>query len=92
MAIHDDGTMDVNIDGKIERRKYVVTPSGPWPLPHRERCEPELNDGEHLWHIAGEDVPQIVKANYPELLKGRAPREFRELFLQDSNVGFVEVP
>lgn len=68
MAIHEDGTMDVRIDGKLERRRYHVECGGTdlmgrGVLPMHE---PETYDGEIVMRTIGDITPTIIKVREPE--------------------------
>ena len=57
MTIHADGTMDVRIDGTIQRRPYQVNLCG---TSHNPYC-PEQRDGERVVWTMGDLVPTIVR-------------------------------
>lgn len=68
MAIHEDGTMDVWIDGKLQRRRYHVQCAGTDLM---GRCllpmhEPETYDGEMVMRTIGDITPTIIKVQEPE--------------------------
>lgn len=56
--IHADGTMDVWVDGKLERRPYTRQDSGSvW-----QRYEPDYSlEHEHVVYQIGSDIPTIVR-------------------------------
>lgn len=61
--LHDDGTMDVEIDGRIERRRFTMQmpPLGALYGSALAQPEPELRAGERaVWGI-GDDKPIIIK-------------------------------
>jgi len=64
MALHDDGTMDVLVDGVTERRPYTVNFPGGGVLP---RYDPEVRDGERLVRSIGCTTPVVIRDG------GRAP-------------------
>lgn len=65
--IYDDGTMDVYIDGKLERRRYSHTERSLDWMPNpmnglRPSLDyPELLDGEQAVFVLTEDIPRIIK-------------------------------
>lgn len=69
MAVHDNGTMDVRIDGKIERRRFSVNRDAPFTNRYLDRMqtkyEPELRDGEEAFFSIGDDIPTIVVTHAP---------------------------
>lgn len=60
MAIHEDGTMDVKVDGKMERRRYSINHSGPdlmgRSIPAFDQYEPETRDDEMVMRTISGDV------------------------------------
>lgn len=54
--IHEDGTMDVMVDGQVVRRRYSVdtTMGFGW-------YEPETYDGEMVMWTVSSDVPTIIR-------------------------------
>ena len=62
--IHEDGTMDVRIDGKIVRRRYSIDRNAPFSNTYITRMQtkykPELRDGEEAIFTLSDDVPTIV--------------------------------
>lgn len=75
MALHDDGTMDVEVGGRIERRRYSVVSGGVSiggrRVPGLDCYEPELHDGEVCMWAIGSLIPIIVQAFAPD---GKATR------------------
>jgi len=65
--IHEDGTMDVNVGDKTERRRYSIN-QGNTSFRYRylDRVQtmyaPELQPGEDFFYTADSDVPVVVKA------------------------------
>ena len=68
--IYDNGTMDVRIDGKVERRRYSINCEAPFSNRYMERMQtkyqPELRDGEEAFWMCGDDIPTIVKTQCPD--------------------------
>ncbi len=62
--IHENGTMDVRVDGKIERRRYSIDREAPFTNRYIERVQtkykPELREGEEAFFSLGDDIPTIV--------------------------------
>lgn len=60
MAIHEDGTMDVKVDGKMERRRYFINRSGHdlmgRSIPAFGQYEPETRDDERVMRTISGDV------------------------------------
>ena len=60
MAIHEDGTMDVKVDGKLERRRYSINRGGHdlmgRSIPLFDQYEPETRDGEMVMRTICGDV------------------------------------
>ena len=59
MTVYNDGTMDVMIGGKVERRTYTIRrdidPRVSWV-----EYIPDLREGEHLVTTLGSPIPTIV--------------------------------
>lgn len=70
MVIHDDNaTMEVEINGKIERRPFTVQfqqdrlrrgPDGPFQTQQARRV-PEISSDERIVERIGIDIPLIIK-------------------------------
>lgn len=62
--IYENGTMDVEIDGKIERRRFTINRDAPFTNEYIKRVhtkyQPELREGEEAVFYLGSDVPTIV--------------------------------
>ncbi|THD06113.1 hypothetical protein [Rhodanobacter lindaniclasticus] len=59
MALHGDGTMDVCIDGAIERRQCARVIYGEHGA--MTSCDPVMNEWEFPLYYIGSDVPAIIK-------------------------------
>jgi hypothetical protein len=57
--INPDGTMNVKIDGKLERRTFSVEriPGITGPMTQK----PDLYPGEHLIECIGDIIPTIIR-------------------------------
>lgn len=55
--IHEDGTMDVMVDGQVVRRRYSVDTTAGFG----QRYEPETYDGEMAMWTVSSDVPTIIR-------------------------------
>lgn len=77
MTVHADGTMDVLIDGKTERRTYHVRkdidPRVSWV-----EYVPDLREGEHLVMTLGSPIPTIINTLSEEDRKFRQPHHGHE--------------
>lgn len=64
MAIHEDGTMDVLVDGRSERRRYSINVDAPFENRYIARVQskyaPELREGEEAMYMLDSDTPVIV--------------------------------
>lgn len=73
MAVHEDGTMDVRVDDKPERRRYSINVDSGFSNRYLERMqskyEPELRDGEEVFWSIGDDIPTIVTVRAPDPLR-----------------------
>lgn len=54
--IHEDGTMDVMVEGQVVRRRYSVDTTAGFA-----RYEPEAYDGEMVMWTVSSDVPTIIR-------------------------------
>lgn len=67
--IYENGTMDVRVDGKIERRRYSINvgiePSNRY-MQRVQRYEPELKPGEQCLYSITDDIPTIVTVSCPD--------------------------
>lgn len=68
--IHDDGTMDVMHNGKVERRKFTVVLDhygAKLPLIGRiTKYEPDLAPDEQVCYFVGQEVPVIIDVKWPD--------------------------
>lgn len=66
--IYDNGTMDVMVDGKIERRRYsinvAIEPSNRY-MQRVQRYEPDLQPNEQCFYTHTSDIPTIVTMHSP---------------------------
>lgn len=61
MAVHTDGTMDVLVNGKLERRGYTANYDTPPGFMQQTREVPlHAADEEVIWTMGG-DIPRIIK-------------------------------
>lgn len=70
MAVYENGTMDVRVDGNIERRRYSINADAPFSNRYMERMQtkyqPELRDGEECFFTIADDIPTIVACRCPD--------------------------
>ena len=66
--IYDNGTMDVRVNGQIERRRYSINCEAPFTNRYLDRMQtkyqPELRDGEEAFFSLGDDIPTIVETGH----------------------------
>lgn len=60
--IHDDGIMDVMMEGQVVRRRFSINvASDLLGRPQPTTYEPEIYDGEMVMWSVGSDIPTIIK-------------------------------
>ena len=67
--IYENGTMDVEVDGKIERRRFTINFDALFTNEYIKRIQtkyqPELHEGERAVFSVGSDIPHIVQERIP---------------------------
>lgn len=82
--IHADGTMDVNVNGKVERRKYSINRDAEFNNRYFARIQsrymPETTGNERVFWTHTSDVPTIVQGPDEAEPPAYEPRHARDTF------------